>query len=347
MGGFDVIGNPPPQGKPIPVAKRFERGLNGLAGRSSAPLAAGMLDSKGEQFYSAIPMSATDARFEIGSVTKAMTGTLFGIMVERGDVDPHAPVDTILGASLPWRSRPPTLAELASHQGGLPNTPTALWWREAMTALGWSIKDPWRGVDAAAYATLLAKAARTAKVGKKVSYSSMGVGLLGDALAKVAGTDFETLMNERLFGPLGMTRTGFNRPVHGADRVIVGINSKGRAVPYLHDQMPAAGMMASTTADLLRFLRAAWGEGPDPVVNGFRRALKPIARLGDVEIGYCWFLASDQQGLRAFHPGGTWASQCEVVVVPQRRTALAVLSATRRDIDSFVSEVLAEADDRV
>lgn len=314
--------------------------LGRLAGASAAPLAVGLAGMHGDTRCAAAPASAVEDRFEIGSVTKAMTGTLLGILAESGDIDPDAPVDEVTGRPLPWPTRPPTLAELASHRGGLPNTPAGLWWREAVTALGWSVQDPWRGVDAQRYSDMLAQAARRARVGGKVRYSSMGVGLLGEALATSQGLGLEALMHARLLKPLGLSRTGMGRPAHGPDRVAMGINRRGRPVPYLQDHMPAAGAMASTVGDLLRFLRASWGEGPDAVVKGMRRAQQPIAQLGGVQLGYCWFIAPGDRGPMAFHTGGTWASQCEVVVSPQRGLALAVLSACRRDIDGFVDSVV-------
>ena len=43
--------------------------------------------------------------------------------------------------------------------------------------------------------------------GEKYEYSNLGVGLLADALASRAGTDYETLLRTRITGPLQMNRT--------------------------------------------------------------------------------------------------------------------------------------------
>lgn len=304
-----------------------------LATGSAAPLAAGFWVD-GVQEKMAVPSSALDARFEIGSVTKVFTGTLFGIMVEAGEIDPHAPVDEVTGYRLPWADRPPTLVELASHQAGLPNTPGRLWWREAVTALGLSVQDPWRGIDANAYRSMLARAARKARAGRRPRYSSMGIGLLGDALARAGGMAFEHLMAERLLIPLGMNRTGFDRPPDGPDMVTVGVNRKDQRVPYLRDHMPAAGMLASTVDDLLRLSRAALGDGPEAIVAGMRRAHTPVAALGGVQIGYCWLVDDNDRGRVAFHNGGTWGSQAHISVAPDRNRAIALLSGTYRDLDT-------------
>ncbi|MDZ3830854.1 MAG: serine hydrolase domain-containing protein [Sphingopyxis sp.] len=305
-----------------------------LASGSDAPLAAGFW-ANGASEKTAMPHAALDARFEIGSVTKLFTGTLFAMMVEAGDVDPEAPVDDVTGCRLAWADRAPTLMELATHQSGLPNTAGALWWREAVVALGWSVKDPWRGVDADNYRSMLAVAARKARAGRRARYSSMGIGLLGDALAAAGGTAFDRLLAERLLIPLGMHRTGFDRPGEEPDVVTVGVNRKGRKVPYLRDHMPAAGMLASTVDDLIRFLRAALGDGPEAVVAGIRRAQTPVQKFGDIDIGCCWLVADNERGRVAFHNGGTWGSQAHLSVAHDRMRGAVLLSGTHRDLDSI------------
>jgi CubicO group peptidase (beta-lactamase class C family) len=336
-------------GRKQPIFRSFADEIVRVAAGSTAPLAAGFwsgdIGKKG-----AVPASACDLRFEIGSVTKAITGTLFGIMVETGEVDPNAPVDEVMGQKLPWADRPPTLVELASHRAGLPNTPGRLWWREAVAAFGWSAKDPWHSVDEAAYRAMLGQAARKAGVGRRVSYSSMGVGLLGDALACAGGKPFDRLVAERVFAPLGMSRTDFSRPESGAEVVTVGVSRSGRQMPYLRDHMPAAGMLASTVDDLLCLCRASCGEGPSavvagirraqtPVVAGIRRAQTPVAAFSGIQIGYCWLIADSDRGRVAFHNGGTWGSQAHISVAPERHRAVVMLSGTHRDMDGACGRI--------
>ena len=43
--------------------------------------------------------------------------------------------------------------------------------------------------------------------GDKFEYSNLGAGLLGHALARRAGTDYETLVRRRITAKLGMTNT--------------------------------------------------------------------------------------------------------------------------------------------
>jgi CubicO group peptidase (beta-lactamase class C family) len=62
--------------------------------------------------------------FEIGSLTKVLTGTLLAEHCVCGDLDLDDPLTRHLDASqIPcWRDRVPTLEELATHRAALPNT---------------------------------------------------------------------------------------------------------------------------------------------------------------------------------------------------------------------------------
>lgn len=327
--------------------RSLEEEVAALSAGSPAPLVAAVYDSGNVTRAAASDgSSATHAaelltsRFEIGSVTKVLTGTLLGVLVESGDINPDTPVDELLGKSLHWRDRPPTLTELASHRAGLPNTPHKLRWREAGVALGLSTNDPWRGIGPAEYQSLLEKAARRASVGGKARYSSMGIGLLGDALAHAANTDFETLLARKVLTPLGMTATDSSRPDSGPNTVVRGINRKGQQVPYLHDQMPAAGMLASTIDDLLILGRTILGDGDAEVVAGVRRAITPIAPFSGVQVGYCWLIADNDQGRVVFHNGGTWGSQAHLSIAPDRNRIVVLLSGTYRDLDSLGGRIV-------
>lgn len=313
-----------------------------LAGSAEASVAAALRGSSGEWTQVAYPVEATRARFEIGSVSKALTGSLFGVLLAAGDVDAERPIDDARGEPLPWRGAAPTLLDLATHRSGLPNTPRRLVRRELATALGFSVKDPWRGVDDDHYRELLSASAGRARRDGRFRYSSMGVGLLGDALAAVTGVPFAELMRERLLDPLGMTRTGLDRPTAGPDVVERPTNGKGVGLPYLKDAMPAAGMYASTLDDLQRLADALLGPAPAEVAEGLRLAVTPHHRLkDDLQLGLCWFLVGSGPAPVIEHTGGTWGSQAQFTVQPGTGRAVVALTATPRRIDSFAARYLA------
>ncbi|KZE90746.1 serine hydrolase domain-containing protein [Microbacterium sp. TNHR37B] len=315
-----------------------------LAGDSPAAVAIAVRHSDGTWEAAGHPAGAENRRYEIGSVTKAVTGVLLGVLARAGEVDPHSPIDDALGQALPWRDAPgspPHLVDAATHHTGLPNTLPRLQWREAAVAWGLSRRDPWRDIDATTFAAQREECIRRARPRRTFSYSSLGVGLLGDALAAATGSgSYERLVRERLLAPLGMDRTGIDRPADPAGRVEVGSNRRGRPMPYLRDHMPAAGMLASDLADLRRLVDAALGDGPEDVVRGIDAALRSRAELSSgFEIGYCWFLDRRGEHAIAHHDGGTWGSQAHLSLCPDTGRAVIALSATYRPLAPFADRV--------
>ena len=106
------------------------------------------------------------------------------------------------------------------------------------------------------------------------------VGLLGDALAAVAGMSYEQLLTERVLAPLGMSATAVTVPPERTDRLMGGHSRRGRPRPPIQDFMPAAGSLRSSADDMLRLL-AACLEPPDNTLGAaLRLSQQPQARIG-------------------------------------------------------------------
>ncbi|MFE6253845.1 serine hydrolase domain-containing protein [Agromyces sp. NPDC057865] len=138
--------------------------------------------------------------YEIGNISMALTGELFAIAVERGEVAPDDP----LGAYLPLGDTPAsgvTLRSLATHSSGLPRHPT-----DAATEAAIDEAAATHGNPFSYTLDQLIELARLETVtdpGQSL-YSEFGAALLGHALAAAARTDYESLLQERVLSPLGM-----------------------------------------------------------------------------------------------------------------------------------------------
>ena len=201
--------------------------------------------------------------FEIGSITKPFTGVLLADMSLAGEVSLDDPVTTYLpDDALPlWKGRPPTLQELATHRAALPNAPRPLGRKELAFGLGLSRHDPWTEIDTATYHRLVHQTKAAAPPGQRFAYSSLGYGLLGDALTARTGKPYETLLQERIGMPLGLenltTSADDPRQLHGHSK-------RGHPRPPLRDHMAAAGAIRATAPDLLAFLTARLAPPPTP-----------------------------------------------------------------------------------
>jgi CubicO group peptidase (beta-lactamase class C family) len=321
------------------VSDDLHRRLERLGRRGHRALVAGVIRGGERRVRGWSPAGeppTASSVFEIGSITKAFTGVLLADMVLRGEVSLEDPLSRHLDAPLPaWRHREPTLLELATHRSALPNTPGAMSRRELAYALGLGDRDPWSDVTRADYERHVAAQSPRRAPGDRVRYSSMGVGLLGDALAARAGRSYETLLNERVLAPLGMNTTWVTVPAAGSHDLLPGHSRRGRPRPPLADHIAAAGSLRSSADDMLRFLAACLEPPAEPPGPALALAQQPHARHGKrVEIGLCWMIAKRPRHHQVvWHNGGTWGFRSFTGFAPEHGSAAVVLSNTARSVD--------------
>ena len=265
-----------------------------------------------------------------------MTATLLAEHHVRGELDLGDPLTRHLDASeIPrWRGRVPTLEELATHRASLPNTPAPLVRRELLAALGLVRGDPWQGVTDADYRRMLRAMRPRRPPGTRVGYSSIGFGLLGDALVRRAGAGFEDVLRRRLCEPLAMTDTHIDIAAAGP-ALLDGRSRRGAARPPLRDCMPAAGSVRSSASDMLTFLHAALTRHGDPLADALALARQPRAKINRrLSIGLAW-LSLERRGHPplVWHNGGTWGFRSFAALVPDRALAIVVLTNSTRSVD--------------
>ncbi len=144
--------------------------------------------------------------FEIGSVTKVFTGVLLADAVRRGEVkldDPvnrHLPTDLWLNAH--EKGVPITLLDLATHRGGLPVEPPLIGLTAGDSA------NPYADFTRTRLAALTRQLTPVRPPGEREVYSNLGAGLLGHALANVAGQpSYHALIQDRVCGPFNLRDT--------------------------------------------------------------------------------------------------------------------------------------------
>lgn len=317
----------------------LERRLGGVGRRGRRAVVTGVI--RGEEYLHGCRFprgSPADERslFEIGSVTKAFTGVLLADMVLAGEVALDDPLSRHLAGAQPaWRHREPTLLELATHRSGLPNAPGPMVRREGAYQVGLLARDPWAGLTAAGYRRLVARESPRRAPGMRFRYSSMAVGLLGDALAARAGTSYEELLAARVLRPLGMGATAVEVRPARHDQVVPGHSRRGSPRPPIEDFMPAAGSLRSNGEDMVRFLAACLQPPGEPPGPALALAQRPHARTGRrAEVGLCWMISAPRNAPRVvWHNGGTWGFRSFAGFSPDAGNAVVVLSNTTRSVD--------------
>jgi len=181
-----------------------------------------------------------DGRFEIGSMTKTMTGAVLASLVNDGEVGFGDPIGRWLDAG---QNSDVTLLQLATHTSGLP--------RLAPGHIA-GAADPHAFLTAEAAEHQLRLTPGKPR-GVEWDYSNFGFQVLSLALERATGTAFGSLLERRVFRPLGMTCSGVAGRGRGSR---VRGHVRGRPVaPWTHHLWGAGGVEASAE-DMARYLSA-------------------------------------------------------------------------------------------
>lgn len=239
----------------------------------NAGMVIGILDRRGSSLFSAGKLdNGTDQEvngdtiFEIGSVTKVFTSLLALEMARRGEVKLAEPV----AKYLPERVRVPgyegqeiTLRHLATQDSGLPWNPDDLDRILLRDPRKPSLKEFKEACDAYTAEDLYAFLARhklTNAPGTRFQYSNVGMALLGHAMALKAGETYESLVVQRIAGPLKMDSTRIILTPEQKTRLARGHWVDGTPSENVRFQVTAsAGALLSSANDLLKFLSATLG----------------------------------------------------------------------------------------
>ena len=223
--------------------------------------------------------------FEMGSTTKVFTSTILADMVKKGEVSLDDPVAKYLPkeAKVPERGgKQITLLDLATHSSGLPSLPSNFKPKDP--------KNPYADYTEAQLWEFLAGYQLTRDIGSKFEYSNMGVGLLGQALARRAGTDYEALVRARVTGPLKMENTRV--ALTPAMKAHLAAGHSATREPAANWDLPVfagAGALRSDARDMLTFIGAHLGYVESPLA-GAMASMTKVRRLamGDMEIALAW-----------------------------------------------------------
>lgn len=236
--------------------------------------------------------------FRLGSVSKGFASVLTGILAEEGVVNWDFPV---AGYVEEFRLNDPEQTEriqvrhLLSHTSGLP--------RHAYTNL---VED---GLSLDQIIPRLADVPLLVKEGVQLSYQNAAYSAIEKILEVQTGTDFNTLLDEKLFGPLAM---------HNSSTSYDGIMDSGnKAMPHLYhsrvrghvpgtiskkyyNAVSAGGINASAT-DMGKWLLLLTGHYPDVISEEtLEEIYDPLATIHNRRYSRYW------DGVNESHYGMGW-----------------------------------------
>jgi CubicO group peptidase (beta-lactamase class C family) len=302
--------------------------LDRVTGRRTRCVAAAVVDPRTGTRMAFIGGDVdASTRFEVGSVTKAMTGMLLAEAVRRGEVTLASTVGDLLGDTAGSPLGSVTLRELCTHTSGLPRQSRSPGTLVRAAGSAWFGVDPYRGLSATAVLRLAQRQRLTGRGTQR--YSNLGASVLGHALAAAAGQDFPTLLAERVCTPTGMDATLIATRADTAPR---GWTALGRRPqPWVLGGYSPAGGAVSTLADTTR-LAVSLLDGSAPGLA----CLEPIGRFApdrpERATGMFWVIDTVPGTDRAmvWHNGQTGGYSAFLALYPQARRAVVVLSNVAR-----------------
>jgi CubicO group peptidase (beta-lactamase class C family) len=280
--------------------------------------------------------AARDADFEIGSISKGVTGLLYADALDRGELTPT----TTLGEVLPLHGSPAaklTLGSIAVHRSGLPSLPAAASPIKKTLSLWLNGSNPY-GDD---LQELLAQAQQAKVRAPRPRYSNLGFELLGHAVAAASGMTYSELVQKRIAGPLGMVTFYVpGTPDELRPSALIGKSRFGRfRQPWTGEAIGPAGGIRSSIHDMVRLVRAL-ADGTAPGIA----ALDPVDTLSGrrVRIGAAWITIDVHGRSVTWHNGGTGGFRSWLGIDRATGTGAVVLSATSASVDNAGFRLLAQ-----
>lgn len=259
--------------------------------------------------------------FDLGSTSKQFTAFSILLLERDGklslDDDVRAHV-----TELPAYDRPVTIRHLVQHTSGLRDYLT-LWSLAGMKTENWTTQD--QAVRLVARQTRANFAA-----GDEWLYSNSGYLLLAEIVRRASGKTLGEFAAERIFAPLGMTKTFFlddhTRVVENRATGYAPKEGGGFAVEMSNFEQVGDGAVQTTVEELARWDRNFYA----PVVGDaalLARAQEPGRLNSGKDHGYAAGLTiGTYRGLPTVRHGGSWAGyRAELLRFPAQRTSIACL----------------------
>ena len=283
-------------------------------------------------------MPDADTIYEIGSVTKTMTGLLLADAVVSGKARLAQPAGELLPAyAIPSRAgQAITLAQLATHFSGLPRLPANL--------APADMHNPYADYSTALLRAFLAEHALARQPGAAYEYSNLGYGLLGTALSEQAQLSYEELLQARIFRPLGMASSSTVTTPALRARLAPGHLADGTpASNWDFQAIAGAGAVRSSARDMIAYMQS-YMRAPGPAQQLAVKPRQLLSGEGDGDgvrkAGLAWILDQAKGRPFAWHNGQTGGYASFAGYTLDGKRGVVILSSTAREVDGLGLGVL-------
>jgi CubicO group peptidase (beta-lactamase class C family) len=282
--------------------------------------------------------------YSLASVSKPFTATALMVLVERGAVDLDRPIQEYLGelrlVSFHEEDTGPTVRQVANHTAGLPV-------HYRFFAVEGGELPPPMAVTIARYGRLVRAP------GERYEYANLGYGVLEHLVERVSGRPHEQFLREAVLEPLGLDHASAPSSPAEAAGAAARYGLAGELLPFYDTDHRGASAVYASARDLLRFgelhlgllerrRREASREAPVLSRRALREMQRPTSRTDDgAGYGVGWRIETHRRGFTVVgHRGGMPGVTSALLLLPEPRLVVVVLSNARTDLVHEVSERL-------
>ena len=286
-----------------------------------------------------VPMPA-DAMFEIGSVTKQFTAAAILLLRDEGKLSLDDDITKWL-PGLDTRGNKVTVRRLLDHTSGMVGF-------EAIPEFQQLSRNPSFPRDSVI--ALINPQPFQFPTGTMQMYNNYAVWLAGLIIEKASGITYEKYVEERIFAPLGMTRSMYcnsseNVPRRAHGYIVYNNGVINRGPTNAHTLIPfAAGSICSTAGDLVKWVKALHG-GKLLSPKSYQEMITP-AKLNDgtpLRYGLGIAVQKDSHGLPYIGHGGSVSGfDADTRWYPDAQLAVVVLMNNGGDAGDIGEKLAAE-----
>lgn len=254
--------------------------------------------------------------FEIGSITKAFTSTVFASLIEDKKLKLTDEINIFY--SFPFKDKTKiTFQSLANHTSGLPRLPENLDLSNET--------NPYKNYGKKEIEEYLKTLLKLENEPSKISsYSNLGAGLLGYTLGLSQKTSFQKLLQKRVFDKYKMTNSHTSSQKL-ENKLVKGLDENGEVVSnWDFDVLFGGGGILSTTEDLVKFANAQFNPKNKELALTRKSTFDINAGM---KIGLGWHILNTKNGFNwVWHNGGTGGYSSSMALDAEKKNGVIILS---------------------
>ncbi len=280
--------------------------------------------------------------YEIGSITKTLTGSLLAIAVNEGKISLEDEINKFLPKDLPrlaFEGQPIRIKHLANHSSGLPGMPLNLFMHKNHDA-----NNPFKHYADEDLFTFLKNFTPTKVPGTIHEYSNLATGLLGVILERVYQKSFEELLQEKICKPLQIKNMHLQSSAKQLEMMAQGHNATlALSPPWDFQALAAAGGIRADLDDMIAYAQNQINLRNSQLYDKISLAHQSTFQgAPNGEIGLFWVKTNVQGKSFHWHNGKTGGYSSFMAFEKNQKIAIVLLTNASNDPTQVGMQMMAQ-----